>query len=121
MASSIRRPTARERAIKVMMFNEKPIAYIKMNPPNNEFGKARPVMKVDFAEPKKKNTTTIQRMIPIKIVSLTSATFKRIGTEPSRTIFASALIFFSFKKAFTIEICSCTRSATATVFAPDCL
>src|SRR3989344_1970161 len=97
------------------------MAYIRMNPPNNELGNAKPVINVDLTDPKKKNTTMIQSKIPNVILSLTSKTFKQIGIEPSRTIIMSALIFFSFKRSLTVDRRSFTRSATATVLDPDCL
>ncbi len=121
MASSIRSPTANDNANSVMMLIENPIANIKIKPPNSELGKARPVIKVERADPKKRKTTMIQSKIPKKIDSLTSRTFKRIGTEPSRTKTAFASIFLTANNSFKFVNCVFKRSATATVFAPDCL
>ena len=80
-----------------MMLIEKPIAYITTKPPNSEFGNAKPVINVERAEPKKKKTTSTQRAIPMKILSVTSNTFKRIGTDESRTMMALTSNFLSVK------------------------
>ncbi|MNL06026.1 hypothetical protein D3C87_1266480 [compost metagenome] len=72
IASSIKSPTAKDSASKVIKLIVKPIAYMITNPPKSEFGKAIAVMKVERAEPKKKNTTITHSKIPIRIDSLTS-------------------------------------------------
>ena len=64
MASSISKPTARDSAINVIMLIEKPIAYIKINPPSSELGSASPVIKVDFADPKVTKLGTFYKAAP---------------------------------------------------------
>ena len=104
-----------------MIFIENPMAYIIIKPPRSEFGNANPVINVERADPRKKNTTNTHRKIPMKILSRTSFTLRRIGIEESRTKTALASILRSAKIRFTCSSCFLSRSATATVLAPDCL
>lgn len=77
------KPTARDSAKSVMILMEKPATAIMIKAPSSEFGRAKEVMSVERRDPKKKKTTKTVKIIPITIVSFTSATFARMGLAPS--------------------------------------
>ena len=67
MASSIKRPTARVRARRETMLIEKFAAPKRINDPTNDRGNERAVINVVRALPKKKNTVTTVKIIPMII------------------------------------------------------
>ncbi|MBK8230220.1 MAG: hypothetical protein IPK72_06460 [Candidatus Eisenbacteria bacterium] len=118
MASSIRIPVARERAIRVMVFRVNPKAKSAINAAMIETGSVRPVMTVERQELRKVKTTRTVRIAPITIVTSTSSTDSRIQTELSRTI---ERVVPGGSCAWSSWTLSFTRSATSTVFAPETL
>ena len=86
MASSIRIPTERLKAISVNTFSVKPNAAITMNAPNTEIGRARPVITVLRQECKNRKTMAMVRQPPSIIVCWTLLTEFWMPRELSRTM-----------------------------------
>ena len=64
MASSISKPTHRDKAIRVTMLMVKPSHCMNMNVPMSEIGKVRPVITVERQELRNKNTISTVRIAP---------------------------------------------------------
>ena len=86
MASSIRMPMARLRAIRVSTFRVKPKAAMTMKAPNTEIGRARPVITVLRQECRNRNTMAMVSRPPSIIVSCTLLTEFWMPRELSRPI-----------------------------------
>ena len=85
MASSISRPMASERAIRVMTLRVIPRAFMMMKTEMTEIGRVRPVITVERQELMKQKTIRMVRIPPMIRVSCTSASDSRVMIEPSRT------------------------------------
>ena len=121
IASSTRRPTARERASRVSILTEKPAAKTRIKAPISELGKAKPVITVDRTFARNKKTTIITSTMPIIIDSLTSNILFLTAVALSLTI-RSFEPFISAPNFLFISISRLvTREATSTVLEPFCL
>ena len=85
MASSISRPTHRDKAISVTTLMVKPNIAMNQKVPISAMGRVRPVMTVERHEFRNRNTISIVRMAPSISVCRTFCTATRIGREVSPT------------------------------------
>jgi len=117
MASSIKSPMARDKAIRVMTLSVIPMKFMTMNEEITEMGSVSPVMTVDRQELRKQNTIRTVRIPPSTRVSWTSRTESRIMIEASRTI---SMRVPGGSSPWSFPISFPTVSTTSTVLAPDC-
>jgi len=78
MASSISKPTHKDKAMSVIMLMVKPNMLMNQNVPINEMGSVKPVMTVERHEFKNKNTMRMVSSAPSMRVRRTLSTATRI-------------------------------------------
>ena len=83
IASSINRPTHRDKAISVTMFTLNPKICMNKKVPKIEMGMVSPVITVERQEPKNKKTIITVKIAPSIKVSRTLLTDTLIILEPS--------------------------------------
>ena len=117
IASSMRRPMARDSAISVITLSVIPMKFMTMKEEMTEIGRVSPVITVERHELRKQKTMKIVRIPPRIKVVWTSSTESRIMIEASRTI---SILVPGGSSGCRRAISFFTSSTTETVFAPDC-
>src|SRR5512141_2072684 len=117
IASSMRRPMARDSAISVMTLSVIPMKFMTMKEEMTEIGRVSPVITVERHELRKQKTMKMVRIPPRIKVVWTSSTESRIMVEASRTI---SILVPGGSSGCSRAISFFARSTTETVFAPDC-
>jgi len=98
IASSTTKPTDRVSAIRVMLFTEKPNAYMAAKVPIIESGSARLGMRVADILRRKRNMTMMTRPMVSSRVNFTSATDSRIVSVRSNSVFRLTVAGNWFRK-----------------------
>ena len=117
IASSMRRPIARDSAISVMTLSVIPMKFMTMKEEMTEIGRVSPVITVERHELRKQKTMKIVRIPPRIRVVWTSSTESRIMIDASRT---TSIRVPAGSSGCRRAISLFTSSTTETVFAPDC-